>query len=256
MAGKGGGAWKVAYADFVTAMMAFFMVMWLTSQSNEMRKAVAEHFRNPGGKRFAGNEARSLLNSNNVGDGSRKMMRSKGSKKADGENRAQKMTDEGERSNIGKTLPFEVNATALSPAAIQQLEELLPELEGKPFRIEIRGHAASNGGKSIQANLDAWTISYQRSLAVMQFLIDHGIDAQRIRLSQAGSSEPRVNSDPLESASDSRVEVFVLKEVYEEAETRAQRFVKSQAMDAEAKSLADQEAADAATTEKGTSGHH
>ena len=32
MAG-GGGAWKVAYADFVTAMMAFFLVMWLTSQS-------------------------------------------------------------------------------------------------------------------------------------------------------------------------------------------------------------------------------
>ena len=30
MAGKGGGAWKVAYADFVTAMMAFFLVMWIT----------------------------------------------------------------------------------------------------------------------------------------------------------------------------------------------------------------------------------
>ena len=34
MAGHGGGAWKVAYADFVTAMMAFFMVMWITAQKS------------------------------------------------------------------------------------------------------------------------------------------------------------------------------------------------------------------------------
>ena len=33
MAGHGGGAWKVAYADFVTAMMAFFMVMWIVCMS-------------------------------------------------------------------------------------------------------------------------------------------------------------------------------------------------------------------------------
>ena len=46
MASGGGGAWKVAYADFVTAMMAFFMVMWLTAQKPEVVTAVAEHFRN------------------------------------------------------------------------------------------------------------------------------------------------------------------------------------------------------------------
>src|SRR5690606_1680842 len=47
MAGKGGGAWKVAYADFVTAMMAFFMVMWLVGQKESVREAVAEYFRDP-----------------------------------------------------------------------------------------------------------------------------------------------------------------------------------------------------------------
>src|SRR5688572_23424850 len=50
MAGKGGGAWKVAYADFVTAMMAFFMVMWLLSQNEKVKEAVALHFRNPHGR--------------------------------------------------------------------------------------------------------------------------------------------------------------------------------------------------------------
>src|SRR3954466_13963720 len=47
MAGKHGGAWKVAYADFVTAMMAFFLVMWITAQSDQMKEAIANHFNDP-----------------------------------------------------------------------------------------------------------------------------------------------------------------------------------------------------------------
>ena len=46
--GHHGGAWKVAYADFVTAMMAFFLVMWLVGQGPQVREAVAAYFRDPG----------------------------------------------------------------------------------------------------------------------------------------------------------------------------------------------------------------
>ena len=46
--GHHGGAWKVAYADFVTAMMAFFLVMWLVAQSNAVKAAVAGYFTDPG----------------------------------------------------------------------------------------------------------------------------------------------------------------------------------------------------------------
>ena len=46
--GHHGGAWKVAYADFVTAMMAFFLVMWLVTQSKDVKSAVAGYFRDPG----------------------------------------------------------------------------------------------------------------------------------------------------------------------------------------------------------------
>jgi chemotaxis protein MotB len=46
---KGGGSWKVAYADFVTAMMAFFMVMWIGSQDQSTRQAVANYFIDPSG---------------------------------------------------------------------------------------------------------------------------------------------------------------------------------------------------------------
>jgi chemotaxis protein MotB len=42
-----GGAWKVAYADFVTAMMAFFMVMWLINQNEDVKRAVGGYFRDP-----------------------------------------------------------------------------------------------------------------------------------------------------------------------------------------------------------------
>ena len=43
-AGHHGGAWKVAYADFVTAMMAFFMVMWLMNSSQKVQDAVGAYF--------------------------------------------------------------------------------------------------------------------------------------------------------------------------------------------------------------------
>jgi chemotaxis protein MotB len=46
--GHHGGAWKVAYADFVTAMMAFFLVMWIVGQSKAVRQSVAQYFRDPG----------------------------------------------------------------------------------------------------------------------------------------------------------------------------------------------------------------
>jgi chemotaxis protein MotB len=47
-AGHHGGAWKVAYADFVTAMMALFIVLWIMSQSQSIRLAVAQYFKDPG----------------------------------------------------------------------------------------------------------------------------------------------------------------------------------------------------------------
>jgi chemotaxis protein MotB len=47
--GHHGGAWKVAYADFVTAMMALFIVLWLMNSNEQVQKAVAGYFRDPQG---------------------------------------------------------------------------------------------------------------------------------------------------------------------------------------------------------------
>src|ERR1700741_58685 len=47
--GHHGGAWKVAYADFVTAMMALFIVLWLMNSSKQIQDAVGGYFRDPSG---------------------------------------------------------------------------------------------------------------------------------------------------------------------------------------------------------------
>jgi chemotaxis protein MotB len=47
MAAGGGGSWKVAYADFVTAMMALFMVLWILNQDEKVKGAVQQYFDNP-----------------------------------------------------------------------------------------------------------------------------------------------------------------------------------------------------------------
>src|SRR6201996_9405206 len=47
--GHHGGAWKVAYADFVTAMMALFIVLWLLNTSKKIQEAVGGYFKDPTG---------------------------------------------------------------------------------------------------------------------------------------------------------------------------------------------------------------
>ena len=47
--GHHGGAWKVAYADFVTAMMALFIVLWLMGADEDVKKAITAYFNNPSG---------------------------------------------------------------------------------------------------------------------------------------------------------------------------------------------------------------
>ncbi|GJQ63662.1 MAG: flagellar motor protein MotB [Melioribacteraceae bacterium] len=57
--GHHGGAWKVAYADFVTAMMALFIVLWVLGQSEEVKEAVSGYFKDPIG--FGNQQSRNLI---------------------------------------------------------------------------------------------------------------------------------------------------------------------------------------------------
>src|SRR5579871_4312698 len=61
--GHHGGAWKVAYADFVTAMMALFIVLWLMNSDPEVKKEISAYFNNPSGPgKLTGTEAAGVGN--------------------------------------------------------------------------------------------------------------------------------------------------------------------------------------------------
>jgi chemotaxis protein MotB len=253
--GGGGGAWKVAYADFVTAMMAFFMVMWLTSQSSEVKEAVAEHFRNPSGSRLSGQESRSIASAPGTGSGQRRISKERGNKKTDGDAKKQQMNDEGARSNVGKVIPFALNSTTLDEKGKSEIKKLLPELEGKQFKIEVRGHSASNGGTARQSAIDSLTISYQRAMSVFNYLVDQGIDFRRVRVTSAGSSEPKYKDNELDPSQDSRVEVFLLTEMFEEPASKMERMVSRDKLKDEAIRMEKEEKA-AAEKEAAASGGH
>ena len=168
-----------------------------------------------------------------------------------GENKFPKMSDEGDKSNVGSVVLFPLNSVELNDEGKENLLNLLPQLEGNQHRIEVRGHSASSGNTS-QSAFDAWNISYMRSMAVTQYLVAQGIDTRRLRPSAAGNSDPRFEAEEVDKSTDSRVEVFVLTEVFEEPSAKTERLISGKVLDAQASELAKQEmAAEAAAPAKG-----
>jgi chemotaxis protein MotB len=202
MAGHGGGAWKVAYADFVTAMMAFFLVMWITAQSAEVKEAVAEHFTTP---LFGWTEARGTHAPQMVNDLQRKAIATSRPPEAisDGIRAKKRRFDD-----ISTSIAFAEGSRELDANARKSLQRLVPHLQGKLQRIEIRGH---NTRQATSKGQDTWDICYARCLSTLVFLQEHGISPDRIRISLAGSNEPRSDQADL-AGLNSRVEILLLSE--------------------------------------------
>lgn len=231
MAGKGGGAWKVAYADFVTAMMAFFLVMWIVAQNKPVKEAVAQFFKDPygTGKKGTGMGGGPLSNGgappslrDKLAKRGRLKIKSKSAPVAAGTTDTQDaaaakpsvfVLHGGEKPNLGTLVVFGEDSAELDERGKEHLNELMPMLLGKLNKIEIRGHAT---GRPLPPNSpfqDAWQLCYARCLAAMEFLREQGVEPQRIRLSQAGSYEPQsLRADSASAVQNSRVEVYMLGE--------------------------------------------
>jgi chemotaxis protein MotB len=275
MAGKGGGAWKVAYADFVTAMMAFFMVMWLLSQNDKVKQAVALHFRNPYGQFAMGDSLMAPRHTQYFKDRARI---SKGDSAPAPETKGPTTRKpytltlhRGDRSIVGTVVTFEPHETDLNDEGREQLKGFVPRIHGKPQKIEIRGHALrqSSHVDPAENEQNPWSMSYERCLSAMNYLIEQGIPAERLRLSQAGPFEPYTLGDqPDQVANNSRIEVYMLNEVAEDAigkpEERDQRYrVHGETANDEASATSesnehDSHANDQApmTNEQGNAAHH
>jgi chemotaxis protein MotB len=240
MAGGGGGAWKVAYADFVTAMMAFFLVMWIVAQNKPVKEAVAGYFKDPYGTGskssgmglLAGRDGQAPA-VKTVSKDLRNPLRGPSEKEpkttttgdqpgVTGRKTVTIQLQDGDRSSVGTQIPFAPDSADLADAGRDRLNELVPQLLGKPNKIEIRGHAVRRPASADGAAYDVWQLCYDRCQTTLKYLVDKGVEAERIRLSQAGAFEPRAGADP--QSDNSRVEVYLLGEYVKETKpTRTEK---------------------------------
>lgn len=229
MAGKGGGAWKVAYADFVTAMMAFFMVMWLVAQSKPMKEAIASYFNDPTGKnpRQGNGKTNGMLNKDTPppptphsplkGPGHRQPTPKSVTDDGKGHGLARQVVAMNLRNNndlvVEAVIAFDEGSADLDARARGSLDRLADDLIGKWSKLEIRGHTSLRPLPHGSKFHDDWQLSFARSLAVMKYLTDKGLEPKRFRLSESAANEPASQGQNYGlAAQDGRVEVFVLGE--------------------------------------------
>jgi chemotaxis protein MotB len=185
-----GGAWKVAYADFVTAMMALFIVLWLLSASEKVQKAVGGYFQDPTGKgRQTGSTSAGIgetltLNQNELQRLKEKLEQAMRQIPAF-QNMAKQIrmtiTAEGLRIDLLETqrgLFFETGNPKPTEAGSELLKLLATELLKLPNKVAIEGHTDSTPyGRTDYSN---WELSADRANSARRILSASGVDDARI----------------------------------------------------------------------------
>jgi chemotaxis protein MotB len=204
--GHHGGAWKVAFADFMTAMMAFFLVMWIMGMDSQTKEMVEGYFSNPVGFKKAFSGGANPMSSGNSPQNLnvkrlalaakqfqaeqfetvRKGIQEKLAESAELRGLMGQVevvvTEEGLRielleSGTGDTF-FESGSAALKPVAHQLLLLIGEELGTVPNDIVLEGHtdAKPYGGPGYSN----WELSVDRANAARRALTESGISAARI----------------------------------------------------------------------------
>ena len=188
--GHHGGAWKVAYADFVTAMMALFIVLWLLNSSKQIQEAVGGYFKDPTG-------TSKKVGSNMVGTGENFVLtRDNMPKLKDQLQQAMKqMTDfEKLKSHIEMTVTTEGLRIELSESAsgtffdsgsaklkgdgTELLITLAQELGKLPNKLSIEGHTDSQPYSS--QTYGNWELSSDRANAARRVMQANGIRLDQV----------------------------------------------------------------------------
>jgi len=237
----GGGAWKVAYADFVTAMMAFFLVMWITSQNDDVKKAIGGYFQDPWGS-FSESTVQTIKSPTGLkGDAPfadsatgilpQRWPQANQDSATDKQAGAASVWQQKQNVHLlaaDRNLPalvinFDESSAELSKEAQKRLNNLLPVLVGKQNRIELRSHSTRRPLSKNGPYRDHWQLCFERSQQTMKFLTAHGVEPDRIRLSQSASFEPLTTR--LETSwqnENNCVEVFVLTDVVDKVSSTTQ----------------------------------
>jgi chemotaxis protein MotB len=225
-----GGAWKVAYADFVTAMMALFIVLWLLSASEKVQKAVGGYFQDPTGKgRQTGTTNAGIgetLTINRQDLQSLKQKLEQMMKQIPALQRMQNqvrmtITAEGLRIDLLETergLFFEKGNPKPSEAGAGMLEVLGAELAKLPNKVAIEGHTDSTPyGRADYSN---WELSSDRANAARRILVQTGLSEDRISQVR-GFADQRLllKTDPA-NPSNRRISIIVRNEGLDQQEEK------------------------------------
>jgi chemotaxis protein MotB len=228
-----GGAWKVAYADFITSMMSLFIVLWIVNQNQEVKEAVAGYFRDPGAFRASG--AGGPLGGQTIlpesGKGIMEGMQAEAKRlleEAAAEMREQlsglehseqllsqveiKMTDSGlniQMVEMSNSLFFDVGSAHLSPAAEEVLQILAQQLGKLPNKVAIEGHTDSRPYPA-GTGFSNWELSSERANSARRYMIEHGLLAGQVaEVSGYADTRLRHPEDPTD-VGNRRISITVL----------------------------------------------
>jgi chemotaxis protein MotB len=228
--GHHGGAWKVAYADFVTAMMAFFLVLWIVGQSQAVKAGVAGYFRNPGILEDAlsngilpggdagmveqatpalldamGNETIPTPSERDMLERKAEMLRQMLARTPEFEGLQDQIeiyvTREGLRIEIIEqtdSLFFDTGSAALKQETVRLLSAIASELAALPNSIVIEGHSDSRrySTSGIYTN---WELSADRANAARRVMEQSGLRPRQVsEVRGYADSRLRVPTDPLD----------------------------------------------------------
>ncbi|MEW6156423.1 MAG: flagellar motor protein MotB [Verrucomicrobiota bacterium] len=231
--GHHGGAWKVAYADFVTAMMALFMVLWLSSQDQKIKEAVARSFKNPFSsitKDSTGiipnKETQALKSSQGNFDSASAveltMLRrlnedllktlQKTPDMEQEETVKLELTPEGLRISVfdrARKPVFELNSELFTEYGAWVFSTLAWQIARYPnFTVELEGHT-EKGHAPTRQNYSNWELTADRANSARRKLIEHGVASEQIRkVAGYAETQPMPNYAP-ENEINRRVSVML-----------------------------------------------
>jgi chemotaxis protein MotB len=237
--GHHGGAWKVAYADFVTAMMALFIVLWLLTQTDDSTKAsISQYFRTgtlPGGTLMLGTPAGSnppvpinIFETGTQGGPSAdpgldalnrniKKLLKEAARDPDLAPIMQhvqlKETDEGTAIELvdgTDNFLFSVASSDLKPGAVHFLEKLAPILGKLKNRIEIHGHTDARPFDP-GAKKNNWDLSFERANEARRVLEQNGVAQGKVAGVQAHADAQLYDKENPYSPENRRLTILILR---------------------------------------------
>lgn len=218
--------WVVTFGDMMSLLLTFFIMLVSMSEikKDEQFQAMLESMRRQFGSydttiqsevpgKTSNNSAMQTISS--LGS-SRRRNTEQGGTNVDsiaGEKPQVQTIRPGKNLTLGGVVYFQEDSAELSEEAKDALLRIIPQIAGKPQKVEIRGHTSRKPPLPGSGFRDHWDLAYTRCYNTLQFLVKQGIDRERIRLGSAGANEPIDNGlSPEHRGRNARVEVLLWDE--------------------------------------------